>query len=91
MFLLYEWTFTKHPESLAELKKIATEDPDLDYIERLSTDDDFLTFHPKEHSMGIELIVHNGLSPDEVTERLGSVLVDDPYACGGRRRFCMGW
>ena len=88
-FLLYEWTFTEHPKSLAELKKIATEDPDLDYIERLSTNDDFLTFHPKEHSMGIELIIHNGLSPDEVTERLRSVLVDD--ACGGCRRFCMEW
>lgn len=91
IFLLYAWTFTKHPESIDLLKKIATDDPNLDYRERLSTDDDFFMFRPVEHSLGIELIVHNGLNPDQLTRKLRGVIVDDKYAYGECRGFFMEW
>lgn len=91
IFLLYAWTFTKHPESIDLLKKIATDDPNLDYRERLSTDDDFFMFRPIEHSLGIELIVHNGLNPDQLTRKLRGVIVDDKYAYGGCHGFFMEW
>ena len=91
IFLLYAWTFTKHPESIDLLKKIATDDPNLDYRERLSTDDDFFMFRPIEHSLGIELVVHNGLSPARLSRKLRGVIVDDKYAYGGCRGFFMEW
>lgn len=53
-FFLYEWTFAGYPDSI-DMMKHAAEKNGFIVIERLSTDNDFFLFHPKNHSLGLEL------------------------------------
>lgn len=91
IFFLYERHFKTHPESIDVLKRIAAKDPNLDFIERISNDDDFFMFHPVEHSLGLELIIHNGLCPTDLNRRLRDVIVDNPDYVDGYGPFMMGW
>lgn len=82
-FFLYEWCFKDHPEWIERFKAVVDKDEDLDYIERISDDEDFFMFRPKEHSLGLELIVHNGLSPIDLNKRFSEVdIINTDYVDG---------
>ena len=78
-FLLYEWYFKDNCEKyIPIIEEICDKDPDLDYEERISNDEDFFLFHPIEHGLGIDIIVHNGLTPDKLNSKFKRICISNP-------------
>lgn len=88
-FFHYKSVFGDHPEWISTFKETIRRDKNLDFIERMSCDDDFFIFRPREHSLGLELIVHNGLCPTDLNKRFaGCTVIDYDYVDGyGAPRF----
>ena len=76
-FLFYPFIFKNHPESV-QLVKEAAKGHGFILIERMSTDNDFFIFAPKEHDIGLEIRDPKNRSPGKMNGIFGSIPADMP-------------
>ena len=83
-FFFYPWEFGEElKDSIEQIKKVCDKTEGLSYRERMSTDNDFFLFRPKEHGLGLEITDLKNRSPPEMTELFQHIKHKDAETVSG--------